>query len=313
MSHKRREFAPRVPLGVRGGIRVQSSRSGFARKWWSRQWLLLLEKYQIGARLGRGRSYAYGGQVVSLELEAGRVVAAVQGADKTAYGCEIRCGVLSPAARAALIRRLRQQPLLLAELMVRELPKAVVELFDAAGLPLLPGGRAEVVTRCTCPDRVNPCKHLAAVFFLMIEAFDQDPLLLLALRGIGRDALIGNGEGAALPEAAAVDAPDADTAAADDALDPSDAFWGRDDGGTTDFGPAPTGGAAAPLVQRLGPLPLWRGEERFMDVVTQVGARAVALGWQAWAGERLLRLRPRAEPPPSLRLRGTRLKMDDYS
>ena len=310
MSRKRPEFAPRVPLGVRGGIRVQSSRSGFARKWWSRQWLLLLEKYQIGARLGRGRSYAYGGQVVSLELEPGRVVAAVQGADTTAYACEIRCGVLEPAARAAVVRRLRQKPLLLAELLVRELPKAVAEIFEEEGLALLPGGRAEVVTHCNCPDRVNPCKHLAAVFFLLIEALDQDPLLLLALRGIGRDALLGNDSGtAAPPEAESPAAPDGD-AAADDAIDPH-VFWGRDDSETPDFGPAPTGSASAPLVQRLGPLPLWRGEERFMDVMTQVGGRAVALGWQAWAGERLLRLRPRPEPAaPALRLRGARLKME---
>ena len=54
------------------------------------------------------------------------------------------------------------------------------------------------------------------------------------------------------------------------------------------------------------------GEERFMDVMTQVGGRAVALGWQAWAGERLLRLRPRPEPvATTLRLRGSRLKMEE--
>ena len=305
------DFAPRVPLGVRGGIRVQSSRTGFARKWWSRQWLLLLEKYQIGARLGRGRSYAYGGQVVSLELETGRVVATVQGADKTAYQCEIRCGVPEAAVRAKIIRRLREQPLLLAELMVRELPKAVVDLCDDAGLPLLPGSRSDIATQCTCPDRVNPCKHLAAVFFLLIEAFDQDPLLLLALRGISREALIGGEAGS---DAAAEEAPDAAEpggAVSAGAIAP-DTFWGRDEEAAPDFGPAPTGGASAPLVQRLGPLPLWRGEERFMDVMTQVGGRAVALGWQAWAGERLLRLRPRPEPvATTLRLRGSRLKMEE--
>ena len=313
MSRKKHkaDFAPRVPLSVRGGIRVQSSRAGFARKWWSRQWLLLLEKYQIGARLGRGRSYAYGGQVVSLELEAGRVVAVVQGADKAAYGCEIRCGVLEAAARAKVIRRLREHPLLLAELMVRELPKAVVDLFDEVDLPLLPGSRSDIGTQCTCPDRVNPCKHLAAVFFLLIEAFDQDPLLLLALRGISREALIGSVAGT---DAVAEDAPTAAEsggAVSAGAIAP-DTFWGRDEEGAPDFGPAPTGGASAPLVQRLGPLPLWRGEERFMDVMTQVGGRAVGLGWQAWAGERLLRLRPRPEPvTANLRRRGARLKMEE--
>ena len=313
MSRKKKksEFAPRVPISVRGGIRVQSSRAGFARKWWSREWLMLLEKYQIGARLGRGRSYAYGGQVVSLELEPGRVVASVQGADQTAYHCEIRCGVPEPAVRDEVVRLLRGQPLLLAELLVRELPRAVADLCEEAGLTLLPRDRQDISTHCSCPDRVNPCKHLAAVFFLLIEAFDQDPLLLLALRGISREALIGGEAGA---DAAAEEAPDAAEpggAVSAGAIAP-DTFWGRDEEAAPDFGPAPTGGASAPLVQRLGPLPLWRGEERFMDVMTQVGGRAVALGWQAWAGERLLRLRPRPEPvATTLRLRGSRLKMEE--
>ena len=113
MSRKQNpHFAPRVPLSVRGGIRVQANRGGFARKWWSREWLLLLEKYRIGARLGRGRSYAYAGQVASLELGAGRVVAHVQGADQSAYDCEIVCPVLEPAARVRVIGALRQRPLL---------------------------------------------------------------------------------------------------------------------------------------------------------------------------------------------------------
>ena len=313
MSRKKKksEFAPRVPISVRGGIRVQSSRAGFARKWWSREWLMLLEKYQIGARLGRGRSYAYGGQVVSLELEPGRVVAAVQGADQTAYHCEIRCGVPEPAVRDEVVRLLRGQPLLLAELLVRELPRAVADLCEEAGLTLLPRDRQDISTHCSCPDRVNPCKHLAAVFFLLIEALDQDPLLLLALRGISRETLLGG-----VPDDADAFAEETPTVPkpADEDSDGTiapDTFWGRGGETTPDFGPAPTSGASAPLVQRLGPLPLWRGEERFMDVISQVGGRAVALGWQAWAGERLLRLRQHPEPAETnLILRSTRLKME---
>jgi uncharacterized Zn finger protein len=312
VSKKRKpDFAPRMPLSVRGGIRVQSNRSGFARKWWSRQWLLILETFQIGARLGRGRSYAYAGQVASLELEAGRICARVQGGDASAYDCEIGCAVLTPHQQEQVLRELRKRPLLLAELLVRELPKAVDALFAAAGQPLLPGQRSDLKTSCSCPDRVNPCKHLAAVFFLLIEAFDQDPLLMLALRGISREDLIGQDA-----DAVAVAGPDATRAAevgpagAPAALEAT-AFWGSACDDTPDFGPAPTGATAAPLVQRLGPLPLWRGEDRFMDVMTQVGSRAVSLGWQAWAGERILRSRSKLViTNPNMRLRGARMKVE---
>ena len=304
------DFAPRVPLSVRGGIRVQSSRIGFARNWWSRQWLLLLERYQLGARLGRGRSYAYAGQIATIELEAGRIVARVQGADRAAYACEIRCAVLTHEQRDQVVHALQKRPLLLAALLVRQLPKAVASIFAATGLTLLPDQQTDLATHCTCPDRVNPCKHLAAVFFLMIEAFDQDPLLLLALRGVTREALLGlptGAEDSGQPSARPGVTVPHDTAA----VSTAEAFWGLDDDRAPDFGPAPTGNTAAPLVQRLGPLPMWRAEDRFMDVMTQVGGRAVALGWRAWAGEYSPRAQARsAAAQPALHLRKTRLQIE---
>jgi uncharacterized Zn finger protein len=43
---------------------------------------------------------------------------------------------------------------------------------------------------CSCPDWGVPCKHLAAVCYVLAEAFDDDPFQMLAWRGRGRDALL---------------------------------------------------------------------------------------------------------------------------
>jgi uncharacterized Zn finger protein len=45
---------------------------------------------------------------------------------------------------------------------------------------------------CSCPDWAVPCKHLAAVFYLLAEAFDADPFLVLTWRGRGKEELLGN-------------------------------------------------------------------------------------------------------------------------
>ena len=42
--------------------------------------------------------------------------------------------------------------------------------------------------RCSCPDSEVPCKHLAATFYLLAEAFDEDPFLILRWRGRDREA-----------------------------------------------------------------------------------------------------------------------------
>jgi uncharacterized Zn finger protein len=48
----------------------------------------------------------------------------------------------------------------------------------------------DVRTRCSCPDPENPCKHAAAVLYLLAEDFDLDPFLIFAWRGLDREALL---------------------------------------------------------------------------------------------------------------------------
>lgn len=313
MSRKK-TYAVRIPLPVRGGIRAQSRRGGCARQWWGRRWLEMIEGLQIGARLGRGRSYALSGQVSSLVTEPGRIVARVQGSDHEAYSCAIGLALPPEETRRELAAALRARPLLVARLLVRELPREVEALFRAAGQALFPAGREDLEMRCSCRDWANPCKHLVAVQLLLIEALDQDPLLLLALRGIGRDALLGQGEREA-PAAARLPAgppgrqpPDAAAVARAAGA----GFWGAPSDMDPDFGPAPAeAAAAAPLARRLGPLPFWRGEERFLDTIGQASARAVAAGWRAWAGERVPAPRVRsATPLAPQRRRGGRPRME---
>jgi uncharacterized Zn finger protein len=62
---------------------------------------------------------------------------------------------------------------------------------------LFPARDADLITSCDCPDFSNPCKHIAAVYYLLAELFDRGPFLLFRLRGMGREqfvAMLGKGE-----------------------------------------------------------------------------------------------------------------------
>ncbi|MFM2157833.1 MAG: hypothetical protein RLZZ124_307, partial [Cyanobacteriota bacterium] len=48
----------------------------------------------------------------------------------------------------------------------------------------------EVRSECTCPDKINPCKHVSAVYYLMGERFSEDPFVLFQLRGRTRAQLL---------------------------------------------------------------------------------------------------------------------------
>ena len=283
---KKKKFTARTPLNVKGGIRSQAPNSGHMRVWWSRRWTEVIERFRLGARLGRGRNYAAGGQVSSLDITQGCVAAHVQGANKEPYESTIRFRCVEGEAKDALIRELRRHPMLVARLLVSDMPLEVEGLFREAGCPLFPRRENDLTSRCSCPDYANPCKHLAAVYYLLGEAITKNPLLLLTLRGISRAELLG----AAVESDDAV--ADADSPPALDACGSTGKIRAEDFYGTPqppfeDFGTAVKSMTHAPLIYRLGALPFWRGQERFADTLEHLYARAAMRGWTVWEGEPL--------------------------
>src|SRR6202012_4876550 len=71
--------------------------------------------------------------------------------------------------------------------------------------PLFPGSSRDLTMDCNCPDWGFPCKHVAAVCYVLAEAFDDDPFAMLAWRGKSRDELLAalRGMGARTADGAA--------------------------------------------------------------------------------------------------------------
>ena len=70
------------------------------------------------------------------------------------------------------------------------MPVEIEEVFASCGTPLFPRSAADLDIHCSCPDWGVPCKHLAAVCYVLAEAFDDDPFEMLAWRGRTRGALL---------------------------------------------------------------------------------------------------------------------------
>jgi len=188
---ERRWYPPSQPLAVENGLKARRSRGAIGESWWSRRFLDVLESFAMGNRLTRGRTYARKGQVISLEVVPGEVRAAVQGSRVKPYRVTIGLAAFPEIVWARAEIALSEQALPSAKLLAGEVPPELEDLFADAGAPLFPRGVNELDQRCSCPDREVPCKHLAATFFLLAEAFDDDPFLILRWRGRERDALLG--------------------------------------------------------------------------------------------------------------------------
>lgn len=183
-------YRPDQPIKVQGGLKTKSERGAIGSTWWSRRWIGVLESFSMGTRLTRGRSYARQGQVLSIEVESGLVKAKVQGSQPKPYSVKIQLKPLTERDWTHVIEAMAAQAIFAAKLLASEMPTNIEEAFEAVNLSLFPTAVKDLVTHCTCPDWANPCKHIAAVYYLLAERFDEDPFLIFKLRGRTKEELI---------------------------------------------------------------------------------------------------------------------------
>jgi uncharacterized Zn finger protein len=183
-------FAASKPIKADGGIKAKSKRGSIGEQWWSRRFIDVLESFGMQGRLARGRNYARQGQVLSLEIGTGHVTALVQGSRINPYRVKLTVDPLTRPQWRAVERALAGRALFRARLLAGEMPPEIEEIFADCGTPLFPRSARDLTMFCSCPDWEVPCKHLAAVCYVLAEAFDDDPFGMLAWRGEGRDDLL---------------------------------------------------------------------------------------------------------------------------
>jgi uncharacterized Zn finger protein len=179
------------PADRRAAAGSRRRRRGFGLTWWGEAWVTALEERARldPNRLPRGRSYARGGTVGELTIAPGEVRAAVQGRRVRPYQVRVRVRVLEAEEWDRVLDAVAAQLGHAAALLDGELLPEVADDVRSAGTDLLPGP-GELQPRCSCPDWADPCKHAAAVCYLVAGALDADPFSLLLLRGRRRDEVL---------------------------------------------------------------------------------------------------------------------------
>lgn len=186
-----RAAGARAPDHRPPAARGAGARRPFGTTWWGRAWIIALES-RAGLdhnRLPRGRGYARRGTVSDLTIRTGVVSAEVQGTRARPYRVELHVRPFTTAEWDRVLEAISSQLGHVAALVDGELPPEVVADVERAGLSLLPE-TGDILPSCSCPDVANPCKHAAAVCYLVADELDRDPFALLALRGRSRDAVL---------------------------------------------------------------------------------------------------------------------------
>jgi uncharacterized Zn finger protein len=218
-----------------------------------------------------------------LDVAPGRIEAEVQGSRYDPYRVAFRMKSLSRGQWEKALETLASQALFAAKLLAGEMPQNIEDAFESAGLSLFPTSRRDLVTECSCPDAANPCKHIAAVHYVLAEQLDQDPFLLFRLRGRDREKILKALRARRAAEASGRSGVHEKSPSLRNSID---RFWQAGDGLKTfsvSVGPPPV---SASLLKRLGVPPFWKAHPEIRGALgrlyAKVTERAMAL---AYGGE----------------------------
>ncbi len=163
-----------------------------SREWWSQRWLELLDSYRFKKRLERARNYARQGNILSIKFESAKVFANVQGSEPEPYKVSLSLDSFSAEEWGFVIETMSQKAIFAAKLLAGEMPQNIEEVFTANGLSLFPFTLSEVHSKCSCPDKANPCKHIGAIYYQLADSFSEDPFVLFQLRGRTKEQIISD-------------------------------------------------------------------------------------------------------------------------
>lgn len=161
-----------------------AERISYGKTWWGQQWLNALTEIDFANRLPRGKTYANKGAVFNLKIDTNQVSAQVRGTAPRPYKIKLLVPVFTDKEKEWLLDEIQENPAILAQLLNRQLPPELVEFAQKRDIKLFPRTFDDLGMGCSCPDHAIPCKHLAAVVYVIANEIDRNPFLVFQIKGL---------------------------------------------------------------------------------------------------------------------------------
>ena len=153
----------------------------FGKTWWGEHWLKSLDNIDYNNRLPRGASYARNGRVEQVKITDNQISAKVSGSRPRPYKVTIIIPPFFAEKVDLLMEQIVTRPMLISKLLNRELDPEILEISEKLGLKVFPSQWTDFKLQCSCPDWAVPCKHLAAVIYMISQEIDNDPFLVFRI------------------------------------------------------------------------------------------------------------------------------------
>ena len=147
---------------------------------WLEDWAEIIAVRCPPDRHANARAYARKGNVVDYRISEGLIEGNVVG--QRPYSASVTIKKLDEAAWDLVVTQLANDP--------RELGIVTGGQLSAELHETLRPAAAEVTGHCTCGDWASMCTHAAALLYVVLRRAENEPTVLLTLRGRNRESLI---------------------------------------------------------------------------------------------------------------------------
>ena len=173
------KFTAQKPIAILKIMAIQ-----FGKTWWGEQWLRSLANVDYDNRLPRGASYARNEHVKEVKFRENMIRAKVSGSRPAPYRVNLIVPPFFEDQVELLMEEIVKRPALISKLLNRELDPEMLSIADKAGLKVFPSQWTDFKMQCSCPDWAVPCKHLAAVIYMVSREIDNNPFLVFEIHKV---------------------------------------------------------------------------------------------------------------------------------
>lgn len=158
--------------------------------WWAKTWLKSIISDKTLKRMARGLKYYINDHVQDIYISSGVIFAMVKGTAMMPYRVKLKFKLFEYSDWAKIYDEILKRPHIYMQLLENKFPKEIDDISKAKGINFFPDSNLEEFATCNCPDKENPCKHIAAVSIYVVRMLEIDPFQLFVLRGRKREVML---------------------------------------------------------------------------------------------------------------------------
>ncbi|MDD1724448.1 MAG: hypothetical protein LUQ07_04900 [Methanospirillum sp.] len=177
-----------VPAERRLKLKAQDGPVG--RAWYSRDFVRAIESVAEKKRLARGLACARNKEACRLVIEPGRIKIGISCSGYTIRDVDVMVSRFKQPEWDQLISAIAADAALTGALVSGEFTEYFVHTLRANNFDLIPSLDRNFHPFCNCGDQYDPCIHKIAAWYFIAEALDENPWLLLYIKGKSREEII---------------------------------------------------------------------------------------------------------------------------